>query len=93
DTVRGQAKTLREAVIAGGWPSIGQARGKIVFALDEDARKVGLYRGARRSLEGRAMFVNGDENATDAAYLTLNDPIAQGERIARAVKAGFLVRT
>ncbi|UNP30596.1 phosphatidylinositol-specific phospholipase C1-like protein [Lysobacter gummosus] len=93
DTVRGQAKTLREAVIAGGWPSIGQSRGKMVFALDEDARKVGLYRGARRSLEGRAMFVNGDENAADAAYLTLNDPIAQGERIARAVKAGFLVRT
>ncbi|MBT2749140.1 MULTISPECIES: phosphatidylinositol-specific phospholipase C1-like protein [unclassified Lysobacter] len=93
DTVRGQAKTLREAVIAGGWPSLGEARGKMVFALDEDARKVGLYRGARRSLEGRAMFVNGDENAADAAYLTLNDPIAQGERIARAVEAGFLVRT
>jgi hypothetical protein len=38
---------------------------------------VALYRGARRSLEGRAMFVNTDEASPAAAYLTLNDPIAQ----------------
>ncbi|MEH6421411.1 phosphatidylinositol-specific phospholipase C1-like protein [Pseudomonas sp. CGJS7] len=93
DRVRGDAKTLREAVTTRGWPSIGESRGKILFALDEDARKVGLYRGKRQSLQGRAMFVNGDERAADAAYLTLNDPLAQGERIARAVAAGFLVRT
>lgn len=93
DRVRGDAATLREAVVAGRWPTLGESRGKVLFALDEDARKVGLYRGQRRSLEGRVMFVNGDENGSDAAYLTLNDPIAQGERIARAVAAGFLVRT
>ncbi|MGO1071888.1 phosphatidylinositol-specific phospholipase C1-like protein [Lysobacter sp. CA199] len=93
DRVRGGAKTLRDAVLAGGWPSIGQSRGKLLFALDEDPRKVALYRGKRKSLEGRAMFVNGDENAPDAAYLTLNDPLAQDERIARAVAAGLLVRT
>ncbi len=93
DDVRGDAPSLREAVLAGRWPTLAQARGKVLFALDEDARKIGLYRGARRSLEGRAMFVNTDEQASDAAYLTLNDPIGQGVRIAKAVDAGFLVRT
>jgi hypothetical protein len=93
DEVRGTAPSLRAAVLAGGWPTLGQARGKVLFVLDEDTRKVGLYRGGRRSLEGRAMFVNTDEQASDAAYLTLNDPIGQGERIAQAVAAGFLVRT
>lgn len=93
DDVRGRAATLREAVLAGGWPRIGAARGKLLFALDETPRKVALYRGARRSLEGRAMFVNGDETSADAAYLTINDPIADGERIRKAVRAGFLVRT
>lgn len=93
DRVRGDAASLRAAVLAGRWPTLAQSRGKVLFALDEDARKVALYRGKRRSLEGRAMFVNGDESAPDAAYLTLNDPVAQGERIARAVAAGFLVRT
>lgn len=93
DQVRGQAATLREGVLKGGWPAIGQARGKVFFALDEDPAKVALYRGKRASLEGRAMFVNTDEASPAAAYLTLNDPIGEKARIAAAVKAGFIVRT
>ncbi|CAN5578238.1 hypothetical protein BH10PSE4_BH10PSE4_00750 [soil metagenome] len=93
DQVRGQHATLREAVLVDGWPSLPASRGKVFFALDEGPAKVALYRGARTSLEGRAMFVNVDEASPAAAYLTLNDPIAQKDRIAAAVKAGFIVRT
>jgi hypothetical protein len=93
DQVQGKRATLREAVLAGGWPTLAQARGKVFFALDENPVKVALYRGARRSLEGRAMFVNTDEQSPAAAYLTLNDPVAQKDRIAAAVRAGFIVRT
>jgi membrane-associated phospholipid phosphatase len=93
DQVRGRRATLREAVLADGWPSLSASRGKVFFALDESPAKVALYRGARRSLEGRAMFVNTDETSPAAAYLTLNDPVAQKDRIAAAVKAGFIVRT
>jgi hypothetical protein len=93
DQVQGKRATLREAVLAGGWPTLAAARGKVFFALDENPEKVALYRGARRSLEGRAMFVNTDEQSPAAAYLTLNDPVAQKDRIAAAVRAGFIVRT
>jgi hypothetical protein len=93
DQVRGRAATLREGVLAGGWPKLSAARGKVFFALDESPEKVAIYRGKRASLEGRAMFVNTDEASPAAAYLTLNDPIAQKDRIAAAVKAGFMVRT
>lgn len=93
DDVQGAYPTLRDAVRAGRWPTLGEARGQVLFALDEEPRKVALYRGARRSLEGRAMFVNTDEASPAAAYLTLNDPVGQRARIARAVAAGFLVRT
>ncbi len=93
DRVRGDRPTLREAVLAGDWPRLSAARGKVLFALDESPEKVALYRGARRSLEGRVMFVNTDEASPAAAYLTLNDPIAEKDRIAAAVKAGFIVRT
>lgn len=93
DKVQGAYPTLRDAVRADGWPLLGQARGKVFLALDEDARKVALYRGARRSLEGRAMFVNGDETSPAAAYLTLNDPLGDEIRIASAVAAGYMVRT
>ena len=93
DQVQGDSPTLREAVRAGRWPLLGAARGKVFFVLDDDARKVALYRGARRSLEGRMMFINTDEASPAAAYLTLNDPLAERARIARAVADGYIVRT
>jgi hypothetical protein len=93
DAVQGKYPTLRDAVRAGAWPLLGAARGKILMALDEDPRKVALYRGARKSLEGRRMFVNTDEDSPAAAYLTLNEPIEEAKRITAAVKAGYIVRT
>lgn len=93
DDVQGRYPTLRDAVLAGNWPTLSAARGKIFFALDEHEEKVAIYRGKRKSLEGRVFFVNTDENSPAAAYLTINDPIAEGDRIARDVKAGYIVRT
>jgi hypothetical protein len=93
DDVQGRYPTLRDAVRAGHWPTLGEARGKEFFVLDEHERKVALYRGARRSLEGRAMFVNTDEDSPAAAYLTLNDPQGEAARIRRDVAAGYMVRT
>ncbi|MET0289305.1 MAG: phosphatidylinositol-specific phospholipase C1-like protein [Pseudoxanthomonas sp.] len=93
DQVQGDAPTLRDAVLTRGWPLLAQARGRFILALDEGPAKVALYRGARHSLEGRACFVNIDETSPAAAYLTLNDPIAEAARIRGAVAAGFLVRT
>lgn len=93
DDVQGRYPTLRDAVLAGQWPSLGGTRGKVFFVLDEDARKVAAYRGHRSSLEGRVMFVNTDERSPAAAYLTLNDPLGEARRIAHDVAAGFMVRT
>lgn len=93
DDVRGDSATLREAVLAKRWPTLAQARGRVFFVLDEGAAKVDVYRDARPSLEGRAMFANADENSPSAAYLTLNDPLTDAARIASAVDAGFIVRT
>jgi hypothetical protein len=93
DDVQGTYPSLREAVLANNWPRLDKARGRFLFALDESPAKVAAYRGPRRSLEGRVFFVNTDEDSPAAAYLTLNDPIAEGARIARDVAAGYLVRT
>ena len=92
DQVRGRYPTLREAVLRRGWPSLGAARGKVLFAVDEEPPHIAAYRGARRSLEGRWMFVNTDEASPAAGYITLNEK-ADGPRIAAAVRAGYIVRT
>jgi len=93
DEVQGHYPTLREAVLAGNWPTLAKARGRFLFALDETPEKVAVYRGKRKSLEGRVFFINIDEQSPAAAYLTLNDPIGEQERIRRDVAAGFIVRT
>jgi hypothetical protein len=92
DRVRGRFRTLRDAVLKRGWPTLGASRGKILFALDEHGRHRDAYRGGRRTLEGRICFVDADETSPDGAYLTLNE-LADAARIAAAVEAGFIVRT
>jgi len=93
DRVQGRRKTLREAVLAGGWPTLKAARGKVMFAMDESPAVTAVYRGARKNLEGRAAFINSEEAWPAAAYLTLNEPVELQARIQAAVKAGFIVRT
>lgn len=93
DDVQGSYPTLRAAVLANNWPTLEASRGRFIFALDESPAKVAVYRGNRRSLEGRVFFINTDEQSPAAAYLTLNDPLKDGGHIRRAVAAGFLVRT
>ena len=92
DGVRGHFATLRAAILHRGWPRLGAARGKLLFAIDEEGRHIAAYRGGRRSLEGRLAFVNTDEEAPDAAYLTLNET-GDVDRITAAVREGFIVRT
>jgi len=92
DLVRGSFPTLREAVLKRGWPSLGAARGKVMFAVDEEAPHIAAYRGARRSLEGRLMFVNTDEASPAGGYITLNE-MSDVPRIGGDVRAGYIVRT
>lgn len=93
DAVQSGYPTLRDAVKAGAWPTLGAARGKVLFALDAPPDQVARYRGDRAVLEGRVMFVNIDEASPAAGYITLNDPVGEGARIRGDVAAGLIVRT
>ena len=92
DDVRGSYPTLREAVLKHGWPTLGESRGRFLFALDEGQKHDDAYRGERRTLEGRVLFLNTDETSPDAGYITLNEH-KDVSRITADVKAGFVVRT
>ena len=55
DDVRGPYKTLNEAVLAGNWPTLRSARGKVIFLMDQ--RPVGPVYLARASLAARTRAV------------------------------------
>jgi len=94
DDVRGNDDSLRGSVLTTGWPELAQARGKLLFALDEGPETVTVYMRGKASLEGLVMFVNSiSEQADHAAYFTFNDPLGDADRIQAALAKGFLVRT
>lgn len=90
DDVRGESRTLEEAVLTRGWPLLEQARGKVVLLFDQES-VTPLYTKGRQSLEGRLIFTNAKPGRPDAAFLKMND--AQSPQIAEMVKKGYLVRT
>lgn len=91
DDVRGDAATLREAVVNEGWPTLDEARGKIVLVLNNGSDKRDLYLVGRPSLEGAPMFVTADVDAPSAAVIKVDDP--DEERIQGLVRDHFIVRT
>ena len=93
DQVQGAAPTLRDAIRTGGWPLLGAVRGKVMFVLDDKPAKVALYRGARKALEGRVMFVATNTASPAAAFVTVENPAKQSAAVMDAVKSGFMVRT
>ena len=93
DDVQDGYPTLRAAVLAGHWPLLGASRGKVIFLLNDSPAKVALYRGQRKSLEGRVLFIATDEKSPAAAFINIRHPVRAAARITADVKTGFMVRT
>jgi hypothetical protein len=93
DEVKGAYPTLRQAAQAGAWPSLAQARGKVIFLLDNAEAKTALYAGASGTLEGRPMFVATEENSPLASFICIDDPTKDAARIQGDVAQGFIVKT
>jgi hypothetical protein len=89
DDVRGSYKTLNEAILAGNWPTLSSARGKVIFLMDQHP-VTPIYLEGHPSLRGRVIFTNSDPGQPDAAFLERNDGPALD--IAKLVRQGYLVR-
>ena len=93
DDVRGNAKTLRDAVTTKGWPTLESARGKIYFVLDTPSDVSDIYRAGHPSLKGRPIFGWYDTDQPEASVEIVADPRTDGAKIKEWVKQGFIVRT
>ena len=93
DDVRGDAVTLELAVLEQGWPSLAEARGRIIFALDNGGEKRDRYIEGHPSLEGRVMFTDSPPGTPEAAFMKRNNPLSEPGHIEELVAQGYLVRT
>ena len=93
DDVRGNAETLRDAVLTKGWPRLSDVPQKFMFVLDEGRPSASLiYREVHPSLRGRVMFGNYPESDDEAAFMVYWDIEGQEETVADLVSKGFLLR-
>lgn len=93
DDVRGEASSLRDAIVEGGWPTLKETRGKVLFFIDDASAWREAYTRSGEGLDGRIAFVNSSPDDSFAAIRVLNSPIAQADEIVSSVEAGFIVRT
>jgi hypothetical protein len=91
DDVRGARATLEEAVLAGEWPLLNEARGRVIFYMEGAA--VDDYLMAAPGLEGRVVFPIGTPGQPHAAFVLRNDPRGHEADIAGLVRLGYIVRT
>jgi hypothetical protein len=91
DSVRGSAKTLRDAVTVKGWPTLAKTRGKVLVALNTGGAIRDAFLRGHDSLQGRAMFVTAAESSPAAAVIKMDEP--DEARIQQLVTQGFVVRT
>lgn len=93
DDVQGNSASLAEAVATGGWPTLGELRGRALFVLHTDGAYTSAYTEGNTTTSGRVLFpdVHGDTGLAIAATSSINDP--NDPAIGVALAAGHLVRT
>lgn len=92
DEVQGSGATLGATVSTIGWPTLGQTRGRVIFAFDNDDSVRDAYSRGRTSLANRLLFVDSAPGDPIAAVAILNDPVSQAPQIAAALAANMIVR-
>jgi len=95
DDIRRPGLTLEQSVLAGGWPTLAQARGRTLFAFDNGPGPArDAYLAGHPGLVGREVFTNAEPGDADAVFLLRDDPTGSGATdIADLVRRGYLVRT
>ena len=90
DQVRGSHRSLSDAVANDGWPTLAQARGKVIFLMDQ-ASMTPVYLEGHPALHNRILFTNSTPGSADAAFVEENE--GSRETIDDLVRRGYLVRT
>lgn len=93
DDIRAAYPSLEAAVLAGHWPTMKVARGKFIFILDEGGQHREDYIAGHPSLKGRVLFTDSPAGTPEAAFMIINDPKRDGEKIKEMVRKGYMVRT
>ncbi len=93
DDLKGTSPSIAQGLSARGWPTLGEARGRFIFYLNDSSGIRDVYTHQRKDLDGRLLFAEG---AIDEPYVAIqisNDPVTDQDAIASALGKNLIVRT
>ena len=90
--LRGDHATLREGVVAGGWPTLGASRGRMIVQLHTGGPLAEAYTAGWTST-ARPLFTDVPPADPFAAFVAINDAVGDFDLIQASVAEGLLVRT
>lgn len=93
DYLRGTDSTLEHAILTRGWPTLAEARGKVIFTIDCSGDEHATYIKGHPSYRGRVMFTYAKPGTPEAAFVKYNDPERHYADIQAAVRKGYIIRT
>lgn len=93
DDVRGDHDTLDEAVRVDGWPTLGEARGKVLFSLVDTGAGRDTYTADSPNLAGKLFFTSSEAGRPDAAFVRVDDSLAEPDELRQLAESGYLIRT
>jgi hypothetical protein len=91
DRLRGKYNTLEDMVKHNDWPTLDACRGKVVFIVLGDAKR--LYLEGHPSLAGRAMCVYSKPGRPECAFIMEDESVSDSLKISELVRENYIVRT
>jgi hypothetical protein len=92
DDLQGDHPSIKAALAAEGWPTLGALRDHIIIAMLDAGKHQEAYTRDRTTLKCRAMFANVSSDDLDspfASFVKIDDPASP--RVAEAVSRGLIV--
>ena len=93
DEIRGDQPTLNHAITHKKWPTLANARGKVMFVMLTSNNEKEAYLGMYPGLQGATMFVFSDPGNPETAFVRMEDPVNHFVQIQDLVNSGYMVRT
>ncbi len=93
DKIRKEYKTLNQSILSNQWPTVSEARGRIIFILSASETAKNLYLENHYSLKDRVMFVYSSPGNPETAFVKKDDPKENFLLIQELVQQGYMVRT
>lgn len=90
NVVKAGSQSLSQTIKHGGWPELGDLKGKFIFLLDSEISVLEKY---NKVVNTGSLFSSWPETHPEAGIFVINDPIGKQSEIQKLVRQGFIVRT